>query len=502
LPVIPFAGCSVVSTERAQVTPESHDSPDGIGAALGRLFPAAPAARPLAWGWRVLVAAAEVAAVGLGAAVLLLRVPGIPPWRTVYEEDYFVYLPWAILHPGFVFAEVGGYEQLVPRLIAQAVTSLPLADAAKGLAISGAVVAALCALFVFHASSGYIRSVPLRVLLAVTMVLLSGAPMEIADSGVDTLWYLLPAMFWAVLWCPRTPAGIAVSAAVAFFAAATTCLVFLFAPLLAIRVYALRRARDHAVTAGWLAGCFVQLPFVVDSAVTHQSRLVGAGGAAFGRDNRWGNSLTFYLHDVVLRAPGWRLSWAIQSLTTVDRATLIVGVALAAVLTAIAVTRPGSRPFLVVALVTGFVFVVFPVYLDPWDACYPVTFGNEDAARYTALPILLIEAALIIGADCGLRGRPDFRAQHAAVRRHSVTALRPALAAVVLTAFLIANWAADFRYFGIRTGPTSHRWAPVVAEWRHDCAVSRTGTISPVLQGTRYNIPCDHIRFLPRRARS
>jgi hypothetical protein len=115
------------------------------------------------------------------------------------------------------------------------------------------------------------------VLLAAAVILLSSAPMEIADSGVNTLWYLGLAMFWAVLWRPRTRAGIAVAAVVSFLVTSSTIIVFLYAPLLAIRLFVLRRPREHAVTAGWLAGCLLQVSFVVRAALADQSRLVGAG---------------------------------------------------------------------------------------------------------------------------------------------------------------------------------------------------------------------------------
>ncbi len=317
--MIPVNSHSAEAAEAVQSPPPRQDCAGGIRGALRSLFPAAPtAAVPPIWSWRVLIAAAEVVAVGLGAAVLLLRVPGLPAWDTVYAEDYFLYLPQALQHPWHVFVPFDGYLELVPRLVAQFVTYLPVDDAAKGFAFFGALIAAGCALFIFHASAGHVRSVTLRVLLAVGVILLSSAPMEIADSGVNTLWYLLLALFWAVLWRPQTRTGIAVAAVVGFFAAASTSLVILFAPLLAIRAFVLRRPREHAVTAGWLAGCLVQLHFVVGAAVSGQSRLVGGGGPAFGRNNRLGNSLTFYLHDVVLRSVGWHLSWWLESFTTRD----------------------------------------------------------------------------------------------------------------------------------------------------------------------------------------
>ena len=492
--MVPQAG-NPATTGSLQPTPNGQDPARGIGGWLASLFPVAPPAAPRTWTWRMLTAAAQVVAVAIGAVVLLLRVPGVPPWGTVYAEDYFLFLPGALQHPWRLFVAFDGYVQIVPRLIAQLVTYLPLADAARGLAVSGALVAALCALFVFHASAGHIRSVTLRVLLASGVILLSSAPMEIADSGVNTLWYLGLAMFWAVLWRPRTPAGIAVAAVVSFLVTSSTIIVILYAPLLAARLYVLRRPREHAVTAGWLAGCLLQVRFVVAAAISGESRLVGGGGPALGRDNRWGNSLTFYLHDVMLRWAGWHLSWRLQSFTTVNRATLIAGVALAAVLGLIIATQPGARPFVVVAMTTGFVFTMFAVYLDPWDVVFPVTFKNEVAARYTALPIMAIEASLITAADCALRGRRDSATPHPAGQRDA-PALRPALAVTALVVFLAGNWAADFRYPGGRSGISAHQWAPIAAAWQRDCQVLRAGVIRTTLYHHDYTIPCAHIRFL------
>ena len=354
--------------------------------------------------------AAQLAVVGLGTWVLLLRIPGLPSWDAVYAEDYWEFLLGAYQHPWRLFVPFGGYEQLLQRVVAQFVSYLPIAYADYAFAIVGALITAGCALFIFRASSGHIRSVPLRVLLAVGVILLSSAPMEIADSTVAVSFYLLLAMFWAVLWRPRTAAGKAAAFVVAFITAASISIVILFAPLLAMRVFALRRFREHAVTAGWLAGCLVQLPIVLVSFAQGQSRLTGYGLSA-GRNNRLGGSLTFYAHDVVLRAIGWHLSWWLESLTGRDWATAIVAVALVAVFVVIMATQPRARPFVVVALLTGFVFAMVSTILTPWVTVSPVTIQQESGARYTALPIFLIEAAVIIGVDHALRKRRGVREQ-------------------------------------------------------------------------------------------
>src|SRR6516162_9540797 len=159
--------------------------------AIRALFPLPPEAAPRTWTQRGIAAVAQIAAVGLGALVLLLRIPGLPSWSAVYAEDYWEFLVGAYQHPWRLFVPFGGYEQLLQRVVAQFVSYLPLPDAAPAFAAAGALIAAGCALFVFHASSGHIRSVPLRVLLAAAIVLLSSAPMEIADSTVAVSFYLV-----------------------------------------------------------------------------------------------------------------------------------------------------------------------------------------------------------------------------------------------------------------------------------------------------------------------
>jgi len=252
--------------------PRPRPAAGGLRDALGELFPSVPEAPARAPGARLLGAVVQVAAVGIASIAMLLRIPGRPAWRTIFGEDYFWFLTGAIQHP-WRWSAYAGYVQDLPRFIAQVVSYLPLTDASLAFALAGAVVAASCALFIFHASAGHIESVKLRTLLAVALVLLPIAPMEVIGSGVDTPWYLLPALFWAMLWRPRTRPAMAVAAAVGLLTMASIILAALLAPLLAARLYVLRRPREHAVSAGWLAGCLVQAAFVIPLALHGRSRL-------------------------------------------------------------------------------------------------------------------------------------------------------------------------------------------------------------------------------------
>ncbi len=464
--------------EAAQGAPAGRRSVSGV---LGDLFPAsAPAPRrPLSR--RVIGVAAQVAAVALGALVLLERIPGLPSWDTIYAEDYWKFFPQALQRPWQLFIPYGGYEELLPRVIAQLATYLPLPQVSRWDAVSGAVIAAACGLFVFHASAGHVRSKPLRALLGAAVVLLPVAPMEIADSAVAAPWYLMLALFWALLWRPRTRAGMAAAALVAFAATSSEVTMVLFAPLVAARLFALRRPREHAVTAGWAAGLLVQLPVVL-LGTSGQSRLAGRPEV--------GRALALYAHDVVLTSISWHLAERLQSLAGSTLAIVIVAAILAVIIGSILLAQPASRPFVVAAVATGLLFYLFDASLNP-RVHYPAFPDYESGSRYTDLPIFLFECVAVVGVDHVLRRRREARGRRGTSRRG--TSLRAVAAVSALVAVLGAAWIADFRYPGYRS-EASWNWGPIAATWLHDCALSASGEITVHTAAQTWTLPCDRIR--------
>jgi hypothetical protein len=426
----------------------------------------------------VLSAVVQVAAVGIAAIAMLLRVPGRPAWRTIFGEDYFWFLTGAIQHP-WHWSAYAGYVQVLPRFIAQVVSYLPLTDASLAFALAGVIVAACGALFIFHASAGHIESVKLRALLAVALVLLPVAPMEVIGSGVDTPWYLLPVLFWAMLWRPRTRPAIAVAAAVGFLAMASNTLAALLAPLLVARLYMLRRPREHAVSAGWLAGCLVQAAFFISLALHGRSRL------DLDTLTPPGQSLAFYGHVVLLPSLGWHTSWWLRSFAGANGAAAIAAVVLAVSFGLILVTQPGARLFVVTAIATGFIFTVISVSINRAPAIDPMLPTRVGGTRYTIMADFLIVSALIVGVDHALRSR-------AHDRRRQGAGLKSVTAVTVLVVFLAATWAVDFRYTGLRT-TTAWSWAPIAAKWERDCAHSRTGAITEMVYYRPRTLPCRNI---------
>lgn len=433
-------------------TPPAADR--GVRAVLAELFPAAagPARRAGLARWALI--AVQVAVIALGAVVMLARAGGRPAWDSVYAEDPGIYLPQALAQPWHLLAAYAGYLQLVPRLIGQIAALVPIRQAAAVFAISGALVASACGLFIYHASAGHISSRWLRVLLGLSVLLLPVAQLEIADNGVNAIWYLLAALFWAALWRPGTGAGRAVAAIVAFAAATSTSLALLFVVLFAVRVVVVpRRLREHAATAGWTAGALLQAGVMVTS---HVSRLVPHSPA---------DALLYYGHEVLLPALGWHLSWQLRHLLGLTGATALMTGFFVVVVGAVLVTQGRRcRVFVVTAVLTGLVLTAFTSVLAWGGPGLPVTIAVEHGARYSTLPILLLDAALIVGADSyASRWRPRPRA---------------VVAVAVLAAVLAAGWATDFRYPVRRLSGPAADWVLTADAWLRDCQHAPAGTIT------------------------
>jgi hypothetical protein len=394
----------------------------------------------------------QAAAVAAGAAVLLARQEGHPAWQTVWAEDRTIFLPRALLDPwGSFLHYYGGYVQLVPQLIADAVTRFPLRDAAAGFAVAGAAVASGCALFVYHASAGHVRRAGLRVLLAASVLLLPIALIEVADNGVDAQWYLMYALFWALLWRPARPVGRAAAAGVAFAAMASNILNVLYLPLASARVLALPRAREQAVTAGWLAG----IGFQVAGILVQVPAIFGPG-----RPRQFAEPagiLGFCAHHVLLVAvAGWRLAPGLVAVAGPGGAVAIAGCLLAAVgAGAFACGGRRVRLFLVSALLTGLVLTTFPAAVRYW-VTQPVAPRVSriwlPGSRFTVCATLLIDACAVVAVDDYLR-----RARGAA---------GPALAVLLLAAALGTGWLTSFRYPTLRSQAPA--WTRTV--WRFDRA--------------------------------
>jgi hypothetical protein len=476
-----------------------------VGAALVVLFPETPERqtprpRPVqqaepgrpdaagSAGRQAVCVAIQVAAVCIGTVVLLVRIAGVPAWDSLYAEDQGVFLFDALARPWHLLVPFGGYEELVPRLAGQLISYLPLADAAVPFALVGAGIAALCALFVYHALDGWIRSPGLRALAGAALILLPLAPIEIADSAVSSPWYLLAALFFALLWRPRSWAGMTAAALVAFAAASSEILALIYTPLVLLRVVALPRWREHAVTAGWLAGLLVQAPVVLDSYAQHTQRVRHLARPA--------GALGFYFHNVALRALGWRVSVRLVEIAGLNGATVIACAVLAAVFGWALVTGGRQvRVFVAVALIMGFIQSVVAATLVAYVIRQPYrssSFQFEGGSRYATMPIMAMTAAAIVAVDAYLRRQASAEGgERIPLRRRSPRALA---AVAALACVLAAGWLPDYRYVTARTSPWGY-WQPVAQQMLTACEHSTSGDITTwTWEHGTITIPCSRLR--------
>jgi hypothetical protein len=488
----------------AALFPEAAVSEARVSTATVSEAKGTPSRRPRR---RAVGVAAQVAVVCAAAAVLLLRVAGIPAWDGTYAEDNGVFLVDALVRPWHLLVPYSGYLELGPRVIGQIVASfLPIVDASAAYAITGALIGGAAGLFLYHASEGYIRAPWARALLGGGLVLLPIAPLDIIDSGVDSPWYAMAALFFAVLWRPRSWPGMVAAALVACYASSSEIVAVIYAPLLLIRLIALPRVREHAVTAGWLLGLMLQVPVVVLSYTQHKQRL---GALATP-----GQAVAFYCHNVILRALGWHLSIWLKSAAGYNGATAIVGalVALAIGWTVVAGDRP-VRLFAVIALLTGFVQTIFDATISQYVIFQQPTPTFMAAARYSTIPVLLIAATGIAAVDSYIRRHRAARETSAArdiVAARDIGAprairairaiwavrsrgARPLVAACLLVCVLGFGWVTDFRYASQRIN--AGRWLPYAQSLVTACTRDPAGGATlNAWGGHHFTVPCARIR--------
>jgi len=360
-------------------------------------------------GRRARFAAFYLGAFCLAVASQLLRLTPVPAWDTIWAEDYGIFLVQALQHPWHLFIPYNGYEQLVPRIFGQVASMVPLPRASEFDAVGGSVLDVCCAFYCYYASEGFIRSRALRVILVTAILLVGIAPIEVVANPTNSQWYLMCALFFGVLWRPRSRAGKIASALVAFLTTSTNPIALIFAPVLAIRLLVLRQPREHAVLAGYAAGWIPQAIVIVSTYGARTQRVTSTATI--------GQTVPYYFHWVPLRALGWHLSWWLSQAVGWNGATIIIGVVILAVLGWAMTQGRRVQVFVVLAVLLGFVQTILSATITPIATASAPTSSWEMASRYTLMPIVALDAAAIVGVDA-------LAARYGGVREAFVTLMR------------------------------------------------------------------------------
>lgn len=219
------------------------------------LFPTAPP-RPVD---RRRVALA-VGAVLAGTALGLTRTPGPGAFNTIWAEDGNEFLTDALnlrTHET-LFKGLNGYFVLVPRLLAEPTTVLPLEWAPVVLSTGAALVTALLALAVYVACRAHLRSPLLRLLVAAPVVFTPVGALYTVNNVATLQFVALYATFWMLLWVPATRAGRAVALTIVTLTGLSTILTVLFVPLAVLRLLVRRDRWSAVLAATTVATCVIQ----------------------------------------------------------------------------------------------------------------------------------------------------------------------------------------------------------------------------------------------------
>ncbi|WP_433318570.1 hypothetical protein [Micromonospora chersina] len=444
-------GAALTVTRR----PDSRQAPPSAARAL---FVVPAAARFGGWRGPALATVAVVA----GTALQLWRQPGAGALDTVWAEDGTVFLSDAVRQGPLtaLTTSYAGYYHAVPRLLGGIAALVPADAAAAVLAVEAALAVALLALLVYVASAAHLASSLSRLLVSATVLVVPVGQGEVLNSIANFHWYGLYALFWVLIWTPRTRAGRGVAVVVTVLVAASDILCVVFVPLVLWRASrpadGPRRDRHGVVLAGALA---------LGLAVHFAGLLAGSSGRHLS-PNPVRAVAGYLLRAVPAPLVGERwLGGEVDArwLALAAVAWLAVG---AVVLLAFARLTGPAWPLAIAAALHGAALYVLPVFLS-----------GTAAPRYAVAPALLVVTTLV----ALLQPAGDTRA-----RRVPLYALAVVLAVVAAVNVRVGNPRAD--------GPS---WREELTRARATCAPGATAVV-PVAPRDETppwlaRIPCGHL---------
>lgn len=326
----------------------------------------------------------------LATVLQLFRAGPSTALSSLWAEDGPVFLGGALSH-GF-FADVSTpyaeYLVLMPRLLGEVGSIVPLPDAAVAMNLGAALVVAISGLAVWFAAAGHIRSAYLRALL-VTLTILPPVAGETVASPANVAWHMTFAVFWLLLWRPATTWGACLSALAILLTGLSTPAVFFFIPLAILRGLAIRDRRDALVVGSFALAMAIQLP-VTALSDEHTSTYLWTS-----------NIITTFLQRVVNGAAlGLELggsAWADWGWPFLIAITVAVAVYLVALL----LRASSSRAVAAIAIATSVAMFLLSSYSRALGNAmtWPPDIHNNVGGRYALVPVLLLIGAALALLD-------------------------------------------------------------------------------------------------------
>jgi hypothetical protein len=349
----------------------------------------------------------------------LLRVGFTGSLDAIWAEDGPVFLAEALVHGTWhaIGTEYSGYLVVVPRLISEVATLVPLRDAGAAISILSAAAVALSGLAVWYASSAHISNPYLRGTLAAATVLVPVGGLETIDSAAYVSWYMLFATFWLLLWRPRTHLGATLAAVFVLATALSNPGVWFFVPLVVLRAIAVRDRRDLTIVVAYFLGALIQVRAVAISnyeAVepVWSSKIWGVlaqrlvDGTAFG---------------LRLGGVAWsHLGWPFLIVLTI---CMVAGFTIG-----LRHSSASARWLAAIAIPTALVMFIVSIYqrAAATGMLWPEGSWNGSAGRYSVVPVLLLISVALVIVNVSLK------------RRSTPTTGRPWLAVAMVALLLVS----------------------------------------------------------------
>jgi len=374
-----------------------------------RLFAEAPAGPPITVRHALIWAMIAVAA----TTIQLLRMWSSLPLESLWAEDGGTWLAGALAQDPLdaLTTTYNGYLQTLPRLVAEPVAALPVEWYPAAMAIAGAAIVTGCAFVVWRASAAQIENAYLRGALAAMVILLAVVGTETLANVTNSIWFLLFACFWTLLWRPASLSTAIGAGLLVFLVAVTNVGVAFLLPLWLLRLVAIRDRRDLVVVVAFAIGLAVQLGFSWNE--IGQRGLAGddatpgfPAGVPLSIEPYWDWDLVPAFAQRIVG--GAVAGQAINGYLWEQLGAAFVIALGAGALTLVGVALADRRTRILVPLAVLIALALFLVSgYQRWGAggfffLWPEGESNSNAAHYMVTPTLLVLSALFVWLDAGI----------------------------------------------------------------------------------------------------
>ncbi|WP_144022988.1 hypothetical protein [Asanoa hainanensis] len=372
-----------------------------------------------------------------------------------------------------------GYVHVGPRIAAEFSSLFGVRWSAPVLTLIAVFLIASTAAIAFTASGRFFTQWWLRLLVAVPVVMVPVAHTQ-ADNDIATVqFFAFYAMFWAVLWRPRTIGGKVVAILPVLYAGSCSILPVMLLPLLALRLWFVRDWVTRLMALGALAGLALQGFFTVTGRTSRDGIGDPDYNPIFLLKEYAGTAIPRALFgEKWLGGPGTTVTGAVAPLSIGTAAHIVLALVAWAIVAAIVLlalrrmTRP-HWPLAIAAVGVGGLFFAISVGSFGWTQ-----------------PRYVIPVALLFYVALAALLRPAPRAESDnAVARPRLASRVPVLAFVVLLAVVCA---VNLR--GPNGRSASQPWTETVRQAHAYCDVHEgRGTFQYRHDWWYVRIPCNRL---------